>query len=243
MEVSHHNTIVPSKMFNVTLFLRRGTYLTCPLPVTEIRMLQIKSCDFGTKESIGNPESSRWPEKIRVLTQNIKKISNLQLSLPGLWTCGYSPAPRLEAYYSFPDPIPKSLPPLQVLALDIPFCSPTPGNYREAQWVSDLVDWPGSLSSSSKNADAFAFPVGLPRLAPDHSRSVQTITSHYDLDHGVHPYEQPRCERHQHRYGGRPSSDHSFRLGGVDPTSHARLYDGEHHATQGIGVFPTCLQF
>ena len=137
MEVSRHNTIMPSKMFNVALFLRRGTYLTCPLPVTEIRMLQIKSCDFGTKESIGNPESSRWPEKIRVLTQNIKKISNLQLSLPGLWTCGYSPAPRLEAYYSFPDPIPKSLPPLQVLALDIPFCSPTPGNYREAQWVSD----------------------------------------------------------------------------------------------------------
>lgn len=157
MEVSRHPTIMPSKMFNVTLFLRRGEYPTCPLPVTELRMLQIKCCDFGATEGIGSPEPARWPEKIRVLTENINKISNLQLTLPGLSTCGCPPAPRLAAGLSFKDLVPLSLPALQVLALDVPFCSPTPGNYREAQWVSTWLDFSDRIRSSSDDAIAFTF--------------------------------------------------------------------------------------
>jgi hypothetical protein len=57
-------------------------------------------------------------------------------------TCGCSHTPRMPAWKCLTDPVPEHFPTLEVLDLYVPFCLPTPGFYREAQWVSDI--WWGS---------------------------------------------------------------------------------------------------
>jgi hypothetical protein len=76
--------------------------------------------------------------KVKAIATNVKRITNLQLKVPGMHTCGCSHSPRMPAWKCLADPVPEHFPPLVVLDLYVPFCTPTPGFFREAHWVSHI---------------------------------------------------------------------------------------------------------
>lgn len=90
----------------------------------------------GTEEPGSSDGLWNFASKVKAIAANVKKITNFQLKVPGMHTCGCSHSPRMPAWKCLADPVPEHFPPLVVLDLYVPFCTPTPGFFREAHWVS-----------------------------------------------------------------------------------------------------------
>lgn len=114
-----------------------GVQIPTSLPIAHLKKLHIACPGFQRKEE-DHPDNLEtvmmWDAFIKKLCRNLQSLSTLQLTLPGLSTCGCTH--KDTGLIGFRDLLLDFPCPLKALRLNVPTCCIDPGSIREAQWVS-----------------------------------------------------------------------------------------------------------
>jgi hypothetical protein len=110
-----------------------GVQTPTSLPIAHLKKLHIACPGFQRKEE-DHPDNLEtvlmWDRFIKKLCRNLQSLSTLQLTLPGLSTCGCTH--KDTGLIGFRDLLLDFPCPLKALRLNVPTCCIDPGSIREA---------------------------------------------------------------------------------------------------------------
>jgi hypothetical protein len=158
-EMTYSSHPCPASLHDLSMRLLSGTRMPAPIEAMGLKKLRLSLDHSAHLEGTGSLEAARYREKLGALLRNTKKLDKLELQLPGLPAAPPLPVEDVPPHLWTNDPLPAALRTVEVLELDVPFCTVEDGSPREAAWVRTVAVQMLSFRASNEFRSLDSLPI------------------------------------------------------------------------------------